>query len=161
MENITPKQAQNLKMISFLSKWMDTKFRIPGTSLTFGLDLILGLVPGLGDLIAAALSIGIFGLILKEGVPFKTALKMMFNIIIDFVFSTIPVAGTVFDLFHKANLKNLKLFEEHVKKNSEGKYYYGIWWVFGLSFLILIVLFTLLFVLSLFLLKKLFSLILA
>lgn len=153
MSNITSKQAKNLKYISFLSKWMDTKFRIPDTSITFGLDVILGLVPGLGDLIAAALSIGIFGLILKEGVPFKTALKMMFNIIIDFVFSSIPIAGTVFDVFHKANMKNLTLLENHIKNNPEGKYYYGIWWVFGLTFLSLIILFITIIVLFIYLIK--------
>lgn len=153
MSNITSKQAKNLKYISFLSKWMDTKFRIPGTSITFGLDVILGLVPGLGDLIAAALSIGIFGLILKEGVPFKTALKMMFNIVFNFFFSSIPIAGTVFDVFHKANMKNLNLLEKHIKNNPEGKYYFGIWWVFGLTFLLLIILFILIMALFVYLIK--------
>lgn len=153
MSNITTKQAKNLKYISFLSKWMDTKFRIPGTSITFGLDAILGLVPGLGDLIAAALSIGIFGLILKEGVPFKTALKMMFNIIVDFVFSTIPIVGTIFDISFKANMRNLTLLENHVKTNPAGKYYYGIWWVFGLALLSLILLFIAIIVLFIYLIK--------
>lgn len=141
MNQLSTERVKNIKYISFLSQWMDKKFRIPFTTITFGLDALLGLIPGLGDVISAIVSIGIFGLILKEGVPLKIAFKMVFNIVIDLIFSSIPFAGTIFDIAFKANTKNLNLLENHLKNNPEGKYYYGIWWVFGLACLFLIIIF--------------------
>jgi hypothetical protein len=153
MNQLTQKQAKNLKLIALFSKWMDTKFRIPKTSITFGLDAILGFIPGLGDLVATSFSIIIFALILKEGVPFKTALKMMFNLVFDTIFSTIPILGTIFDVSFKANMRNLTLLENHIQTNPDGKYHYGIWWVFGLTILFIILLSILIIALLVYLFK--------
>jgi hypothetical protein len=142
LNTLTTQQEKKLQTIRFFSKWMDAKFTIPGTSIKFGLDAIIGLVPGIGDLVGTGISIGIFGLILKEGVPLKTAFKMMVNIVVDAFFSTIPLAGSVFDVLFKANMRNLHLLENHINSNPTGKYHYGIWWLFGItigaSFVILI-----------------------
>lgn len=135
------KNTKSLKTISFLSNWMDTKFRIPGTQIKFGIDAILSLIPGFGDMASTGISIGIFGLILRKGVPFKTALLMMFNILIDSIFSTIPLLGTIVDIGFKANTRNLNLLEEHLKNNPEGKYYFGVWIIFGLTLFLVALIF--------------------
>ena len=137
MEVIQTKNQKSLKTIAFLANWMDTKFRIPGTQIKFGVDALLSLIPGLGDVLSTGVQVGIFGLILKEGVPFGTALKMMFNILIDAIFSSVPFLGTIADVAFKANTRNLKLLEDHLHANPEGKYHYGIWWVFAFTLVLL------------------------
>ena len=127
------KHQKSLKTISFLSNWMDTKFKIPGTDIRFGVDALLSLIPGIGDIVSTGISLSIFGLILSKGVPFFSAIKMMTNILIDSFFSAIPILGTIVDIGFKANTKNLALLETHLKNNPEGKYYNGIWAVFGLT----------------------------
>lgn len=125
---------------AWLTQIMDTQFTLPGTKIRFGLDPILSLIPGVGNALTTGASISIFGLILVKGVPFKIALQMMGNIVIDTILSSIPLIGTIADIGFKANTKNLKLLQKHQKNNPEGKYYYGVWILFGLTILITIIL---------------------
>ena len=138
--NTTKDNAYSTKAIEILTDWMDTKLRIPGTSIRFGLDAIMSLIPGVGDVASTAINLGIFGMILGKGVPFGTALRMMGNIIIDFIISSVPVIGTIFDIGFKSNVKNLNLLQKHLNSNPSGKYYKGIWIVFGLTAIILLLL---------------------
>lgn len=133
-------KPKSTKAIEILTDWMDTKLRIPGTSIRFGLDAIMSLIPGIGDAASTVINLGIFGMILTKGVPFGTALKMMGNIIIDFLLSSIPLIGTIFDIGFKSNVKNLNLLQKHLNNNPTGKYYKGIWMVFGLTAIILLML---------------------
>ncbi len=119
---------------------MDTKLRIPGTSIRFGLDAIMSLIPGIGDAASALINFGIFGMILVKGVPFGTAIRMMGNIIVDFLLSAIPFVGTIFDIGFKSNVKNLHLLQKHLNNNPTGRYYKGIWVVFGLTAVVLLLL---------------------
>lgn len=133
-------KSTSTKAIEILTDWMDTKLRIPGTSIRFGLDAIMSLIPGIGDTVSALINFGIFGMILVKGVPFGTAIKMMGNVIIDFLLSSIPLIGTIFDIGFKANVKNLNLLQKHLNSNPTGKYYKGIWVVFSLTSVILLLL---------------------
>lgn len=135
------KNQKSLEAITFLSEWMDTKFKIPGTSISFGIDAVLSLIPGLGDIASSAISVGIFAMILRKGVPFTTALKMMFNIVLDSLISAIPILGTLLDIGFKANVRNLNLLEDHLNNNPSGEYAYGIWWVFIMTIVLLFSLF--------------------
>lgn len=134
--------TKSLKTIAFLANWMDTKFRIPGTRITFGLDAILSIIPGAGDVISTTISLGIYALILTKGVPLATAIKMLGNILLDFIISAIPILGTLVDIFYKANHRNLTLLEQHLKENKDNNHYTnGIWWLFGLGILLVLSLF--------------------
>ncbi|MFB0947295.1 MAG: DUF4112 domain-containing protein, partial [Spirosomataceae bacterium] len=95
--NSADNKVYSTKAIEVLTDWMDTKLRIPGTSIRFGLDAILSLIPGVGDVVSTGINLGIFGMILGKGVPFGTAIKMMGNIIFDFIISSVPIIGTFFD----------------------------------------------------------------
>lgn len=104
---------EKLEQIRKLSKNLDTKFKGPlGTS--FGLDALIGLIPGIGDFITSAYSIYIVMLALSIGVSSATLLRMGLNILIDNVFDMIPFLGNVFDFYWKSNAKNLKLLEAHL-----------------------------------------------
>lgn len=99
---------------------MDSKFRIPGTRFRFGLDPVLGLIPGIGDLA----SYGISGLIIyylsRYGASRKVILMMMGNAALDAIIGSIPIVGQIFDFTYKANERNLRILTEHIE---EGKHY--------------------------------------
>ena len=86
---------------------------MPGTSLRFGLDPVLGLVPGLGDAAGAVLAAWIFLEAIRLGAPRATLARIASNIAIDALVGAVPVLGDVFDIVWKANLKNVELLEGH------------------------------------------------
>src|SRR5262245_42444212 len=92
-----------------LATLLDSAFRLPGTRYTFGLDPLLGLIPGLGDLASPALSV----LILWQGarlrVPKVVLARMVLNALIDAGVGSIPVMGDIFDFAWKSNDMNLGL----------------------------------------------------
>jgi hypothetical protein len=90
---------------------LDARWRLPGTSLRFGWDLVIGLVPGLGDGIAGA--IGAYGLYAawRLGAPSAIVMRMLLNLALETVVGTVPIAGDLFDVGFKGNLRNLRLLE--------------------------------------------------
>ena len=107
-----PDRLQNLKKLERLARLMDTAWHIPFTRIRFGVDSIVGLVPGAGD--ALGLGISLYALILarKLGAPNALLMRMVANVGIDFGLGTIPVFGDVFDIFFKSNTRNLKLLTD-------------------------------------------------
>ena len=88
---------------------LDEAFVIPGTGIRFGLDGIIGLVPGLGDVLAGILSLVIPLAGWVRGVPYVTLVRMMVNLAIGVLIGTIPLLGDAFDIFWKANRRNYRL----------------------------------------------------
>lgn len=101
--------------LEMLARGMDTLFEIPGTRIRFGLDAIVGLVPGLGDLLTTLVSLYILGAARRYGAPRSTLLRMAANIAIDAAIGSLPLVGDVFDVFWKANVKNVALLQRHLK----------------------------------------------
>jgi Domain of unknown function (DUF4112) len=93
---------------------LDEAFRVPGTRVRFGIDGIIGLVPGFGDVLA-----GLFSLIIPlaawiRGVPYITLMRMAANLGIGVLVGTIPVFGDIFDIVWKANRRNYRLLCRHL-----------------------------------------------
>ena len=107
--------ASRLKRMRQLSRLLDSAMVIPGTKQRIGLDPILGLIPGGGDTISAGLS----GYIIIEaalmGLPREALIRMVMNILIDTVVGSMPVLGDIFDVFSKANLRNMQIVESHAR----------------------------------------------
>jgi hypothetical protein len=97
-----------------LTRLLDTAVRVPGTSLRFGLDPLLGLVPGLGDVAGAALGSYVVILASRFGAPKAVIVRMLANVAIDTVVGTFPVVGDLFDVAWKSNSRNLTLLEQHL-----------------------------------------------
>ena len=93
---------------------LDEAFRIPGTGIRFGIDGIIGLVPGLGDVLAGILSLVIPLAAWIRGVPYVTLLRMVVNLGIGVLVGTIPVLGDAFDIAWKANRRNYRLLTRHL-----------------------------------------------
>jgi hypothetical protein len=106
---------RNLDTLRRWAALLDNAFRVPGTQIRFGLDPILGLVPGIGDLATPFLSV----LILVHGarvrVPKIVLARMVLNALIDFAVGAVPVLGDLFDFAWKSNEWNLALLERHAR----------------------------------------------
>ena len=138
-----------------LSRWMDGLFRIPGTGWRFGLDAIVGLIPGVGDTATALASFYILASGVRYRVPKVTLLRMGMNIGLDYVFGSIPVIGDLFDVAWKSNQKNVELLRQRATVTAaEAKKGRTSDWIFvGVIILILLTLLVGSLVLSLYLLS--------
>ncbi|MCB1197154.1 MAG: DUF4112 domain-containing protein [Deltaproteobacteria bacterium] len=95
---------------------LDTQFRIPGTHVRFGWDAILGLLPGVGDSIGAIISLYFIVRGIQEKLPIRILMIMLGNILLECLLGSIPIIGDVFDVFFKANIKNLDLLQRFAKR---------------------------------------------
>ena len=95
--------------LRWLEILLDEAFRIPGTGIRFGLDGIIGLVPGLGDVLAGVLSVAIPLAGWLRGLPWVTLLRMAANLGIGLLVGTIPILGDAFDIWWKPNRRNYAL----------------------------------------------------
>jgi hypothetical protein len=111
----TAKRLATLNRIRKLSRLMDTAIGIPGTKFRIGLDPILGLVPGAGDLISTAFSAYIIYLATRFSIPGEDLRKMLFNIGLEAVVGTVPLVGDFFDAYYKSNIRNLAILEKHLQ----------------------------------------------
>jgi len=116
-----------------LRRWavlLDSAFKVPGTSIRFGLDAIIGIVPGLGDLVAPIFTLILLGTALKMRVPAVVLTRMVLIAGIDMLLGLVPLVGDIGDVFWKADLRNMALLERHARPGvppTRGDY----WFVLG------------------------------
>lgn len=106
---------RTLKRLSLLAYWLDSRFRIPGTRRTFGLDALIGLIPGVGDTATALLSCYILIEARRLGVPKAALMRMMYNIGVDMLVGFVPFVGDLFDIHWKANERNIGIVNRHME----------------------------------------------
>jgi hypothetical protein len=109
--------------LELLSRVLDTWFRVPGTQIRFGLDGIIGFVPGVGDVLAGLASCIIVLAAFFRGVPGVTIARMVVNLAVEVVVGMVPVLGNLFDIGWRANRRNYHLLEQSlaVTKRSTAK----------------------------------------
>ena len=113
LRRLSPGQEQRLDLLRRLSRMLDSAVAVPGTSFRFGLDPILGLIPGLGDLVSPLFTLGMLWQARDLGVPRVVQLRMIGNAAIDALTGFVPIIGDLFDFAWKANDRNLALLERH------------------------------------------------
>ncbi|MGB6907770.1 MAG: DUF4112 domain-containing protein [Methyloceanibacter sp.] len=109
---------QRLEQVRFIARLMDDRFAVPGTKLRFGLDSLIGIFPGLGDVVTSAISLFIVHHAWQAGASKLTLARMLGNVGIDFVVGAVPLVGDLFDFVFKANRKNMRLLEAHLTKQD-------------------------------------------
>ncbi len=122
---------ENLDRLSHL---LDDQFRFPGTSFRFGLDGIVGLIPGFGDIAGGVASCILIFAAWVRGVPYVTLVRMLVNVGLEVILGTVPFFGDLFDIAWKANRRNYALLtlHAHQPRSNTGKD-----WLFLLSLALL------------------------
>lgn len=106
-----PPSMKRLRQLSYL---LDNAIAVPGTDIRFGLDPILGVLPGGGDVLTGIMSVYIVFEGARMGLPAQTIGRMGFNIVLDTLTGLVPVLGDLFDVAWKANSQNVALLEKHL-----------------------------------------------
>jgi hypothetical protein len=110
--------APERSSVEALRRWavlLDSIFRLPGTNVRFGFDAIVGLVPGIGDLVSPAFTVLVLLTGLRMRVPAIVQARMVLNAAIDMLIGLVPIAGDIADVAWKADLKNVALLERHAR----------------------------------------------
>lgn len=110
--------SARLHRLRKLVNLLDSAFTIPGTNHRFGLDAIVGLIPGAGDLATSVVSLYIVYEAHKLGAPGSAIARMLLNIAIDFLVGAIPILGDIFDTFWKSNVRNLRILERALGRKT-------------------------------------------
>ena len=133
--------AQRLRIARFLAELLDRRFTIPGTSIRVGLDPILGLVPGVGDVLANLTGSAILLIAAQFNIPKIVLLRMGLNIAINGVIGAIPIFGDIFSIGFRSNVKNVQLLERYAvdsrRKSTTAEWLFVVGLIAGLLILTL------------------------
>jgi hypothetical protein len=115
LNRLGPAERERLERLRRLGYLLDNSIPIPGTGYRIGLETIVGLVPGFGDLVGGGFSAWIILQAARLGAPSSLLARMGWNLLVDTGVGAIPLLGDVFDAGFKANLRNLALLERHLQ----------------------------------------------
>jgi hypothetical protein len=108
--------ARDLRRVRTLARTLDSAVGIPGTRVRLGADALLGLFPGLGDALSAALAAFPVVVAVRHRLPVSVVLRMLGNIALDTIIGSVPVLGDLFDVGFKSNQRNAALIERHIER---------------------------------------------
>jgi hypothetical protein len=97
-----------------IAKLMDSQIRVPVIGLRIGADAIIGLVPGVGDIVTGAIGAYLIYEAQRLGIPRSAVLRMVGNIVVDTAIGAIPFAGDIWDFFFRANDRNMQILARHI-----------------------------------------------
>jgi hypothetical protein len=109
-----PVRSDDAARVRNLARLLDSAIKIPGTGKSIGLDAVVGLVPGVGDLAGAALSGYIVLVAARSGVSKAVVAKMILNLGVDTLVGSVPLLGDLFDVGFKANVRNAAMLDQHL-----------------------------------------------
>jgi hypothetical protein len=112
---MTEKHNDSLRRVRILAVLLDEAVRVPGTNIRFGIDPIVGLIPGLGDVLGGVASAYIILEAARAGAPASVLVRMTMNVGVDTVVGALPVFGDLFDFAWKSNARNVRLLARHLE----------------------------------------------
>ncbi len=136
-------RERRIKKLQDLSTWMDSRFRIPGTNITFGLDFFIGLVPLYGEVITTIISAYLIFEVARINGKWSLLWRMVLNVFIDYLIGLIPVIGDFADIGFRANLRNVRLMmdnEEQERNKTSVLTYLLLVLIFLLLLLVVVIL---------------------
>jgi hypothetical protein len=111
-------RAERIARLDALANLLDTAILIPGTNIRFGLDGVIGLIPGIGDAVTTAMSLYIVYEARQLGAPRYLIARMLANVALDGVVGAVPLLGDAFDVMWRANRRNMKLLRNHLDREA-------------------------------------------
>lgn len=115
--------------IELLAWLLDNSIPILGTGRRIGLDALVGLIPGAGDLVSAGLGLLVVARAMQRGLPTVVLARMLANVALDFAIGAIPIAGDLFDFAYKSNARNVGLLRRYAETPNTSTT--GQWLFFG------------------------------
>jgi hypothetical protein len=113
-------RRERIARLEALAALLDTALVIPGTGIRFGVDALIGLLPGIGDAVTALLSLYIVREAHLVGAPAPVLVRMLANIALDGVLGAVPLFGDAFDVLWRANRRNVRLLREWLDSAERG-----------------------------------------
>lgn len=113
--------GSSLQELERLAHLLDDRFRLPGTNLRFGLDGLLGLVPGVGDAVAGLIGLYLIRQARRHGAPGWLIARMLGNVGLDTLLGSVPLVGDLFDFAYKSNRRNVRLLLRHLERSRSDK----------------------------------------
>jgi hypothetical protein len=122
-------RGERIARLETLAGLLDTALVIPGTGVRFGLDGLIGLVPGIGDLITTAMSLFIIYEARALGAPRYLIMRMVGNLALDGMVGAVPLVGDAFDLMWRSNRRNVRLLQDWLERDErrQSAAWYGAW----------------------------------
>jgi len=114
-----PSRAERIARLDALARLLDTALVLPGTNIRLGLDALMGIVPGIGDLITTLTSLYIVYEAHQLGAPKHLIIRMMANVALDGVVGAVPIVGDAFDVFWRSNRRNVALLQNYLGRRGE------------------------------------------
>jgi uncharacterized protein DUF4112 len=111
-------RRERIARLDALATLLDTAFVLPGIKLRFGLDAILGLVPGIGDLVTTAMALYIVHEARQLGAPGHVIARMLGNVAFDGIVGAVPVLGDAFDVVWRSNRRNMRLLQDWLAREQ-------------------------------------------
>jgi hypothetical protein len=111
--------ADRLRIAKFLADLLDQRFTIPGTSIRIGLDPILGLIPGIGDVLANLTGSVILFIAAQYRLPRIVLLRMGLNVALNAIIGAVPIFGDIFSIWFRSNAKNVALLERYARGETQ------------------------------------------
>jgi Domain of unknown function (DUF4112) len=111
-------RRERVARMDALATLLDTAVVLPGTNIRFGLDALIGLVPGIGDTITTAMSLWIVHEAYQLGAPRHVIVRMLGNVALDSVVGAVPLIGDAFDVMWRSNRRNMRLLQEWLDRED-------------------------------------------
>ena len=109
-------RRQAVERLDALARLLDIAFVVPGTKVRFGIEAIIRLVPGIGDMIASALSCIILYEARRLGVPMHVYWRMIGNVVLEGAVGAVPFLGDAFDVLFRANRRNIRILRAYLER---------------------------------------------
>jgi hypothetical protein len=134
-----PEESEQLRLARFLAELLDQRFTIPGTSIRIGLDPIIGLIPGIGDLVANVTGSLILIIAARIGVPKVALARMGLNVAINTLLGAVPFFGDILSIWFRSNVRNVELLQRYLGRPTR-RAVFGDWLLLAVLLILLLAL---------------------